>query len=225
MEEAGVTLVGGHSVEDPEFKYGLSVTGVIHPDRVIPSVGARLGDGVILTKPLGTGIISTALKAGALSADVLERVTRSMGTLNRIPSEIMQEIGVSACTDVTGFGLIGHACEMVVGQGKVGMALFIDGIPFFPETECLARMGMIPGGAYRNRDFYMKSVEMKGSIPEWIIDVLFDPQTSGGLLICISPERVDEMIERMRKSGIADVAVIGEIVSGEGKIVLTRRHG
>ena len=221
MEEAEVTLVGGHSVEDPELKYGLSVTGVIHPDKVITNAGTKVGDQVILTKPIGTGIINTALKGKMVSPDIVNRVTQSMITLNRIPSRIMQEVCVSACTDVTGFGLLGHACEMIVEEEKVGMVLHIDKIPIFPETENLAKTGIVPGGAHRNKKFRIGFIEKQREIPDWMMDILFDPQTSGGLLICVSPEKAYKMVQRMKQSGIEDSTIIGEIVNKpKGKIIL-----
>jgi selenide,water dikinase len=222
MEEAEVVLVGGHSVEDPELKYGLSVTGVVHPDKVITNRCAKIGDRVILTKPIGTGIINTALKAKLVASDVIDRVTESMTALNRKASEIVQEFGVNACTDVTGFGLLGHGCEMIVEEERVGMVLYCDKIPFFPEAENLAKMGIIPGGAHRNRDFRMKSVEMPKDMPEWVVDVLFDPQTSGGLLISVSQDKADKMVEKMKKLGVSDATIIGEIVEEpKGKLVLS----
>jgi len=221
LEEAEVTLVGGHSVEDPELKYGLSVTGVIHPDNVTTNSGAQVGDKVVLTKPLGTGIINTALKADMAPPDVVDIVTHSMVALNRKASEIMRETGASACTDVTGFGLVGHACEMIVEQERVGMILYPDTIPFFPETENLAKMGILPGGAHRNRDFRIQFVEIQENIPEWVVDVLFDPQTSGGLLICVPSEKADRMVQEMRQSGIENASIIGEIVEEpKGKITV-----
>ncbi len=221
MEEAEVTLVGGHSVEDPELKYGLSVTGVVHPDRVITNRDAKIGDLVILTKPIGTGIINTALKGKVVSPDIVNRVTQSMVTLNRIPSGIMQEIGVNACTDVTGFGLLGHACEMIVEDERVGMVLYPDKIPLFPETENLAKMGIVPGGAHRNKIFRAKFIEKEIEIPDWMMDILFDPQTSGGLLICVSSKKADEMLSKLRKSGMDDISIIGKIVKEpKGKIIL-----
>ncbi len=211
MEEAEVTLVGGHSVEDSELKYGLSVTGVIHPDKVILNTGAKVGDRLVLTKPIGTGIINTALKASMAGADTIKKVTESMRTLNREASEIMQEIGVSACTDVTGFGLLGHACEMIVEEEKVGMVIEADKIPIFPETENLAKMGIVPAGTYRNKMFRIRFIEKQREIPDWMLDILFDPQTSGGLLICVSPEKVNIMLQEMKDSGIENATIIGEI--------------
>ncbi len=221
MDEAEVTLVGGHSVEDPELKYGISVTGIIHPDKVITNAGAKVGDKVILTKLIGTGIINTALKPELVTPEIIDKVTESMIALNRKASEIMQEIGISACTDVTGFGLLGHACEMIVEDEKVGMVIYPDKVPLFPETENLAKMGIVPAGAYRNKMFRAGFIEKRIEISDWMMDILFDPQTSGGLLICVSPEKVDKMLRKMKESGIKNAIVIGEIVQEpRGKIIL-----
>ncbi len=221
MDEAEVILVGGHSVEDSELKYGISVTGVIHPDKVITNAGAEVGDQIVLTKPIGTGIINTALKENMVKADTIKKVTESMTTLNRKASEIMQEIGVSACTDVTGFGLLGHICEMIVENEKVGMVIYSDKVPLFPETENLAKMGIVPAGAYRNKEFRVRFIERRREISDWMIDILFDPQTSGGLLICVSPEKVDIMLQKMKDSGIEYATVIGKVIEEpKRKIIL-----
>lgn len=233
MEEANVTLVGGHSVEDTELKYGISVTGLIQPDKIILNTGAKVGDKIILTKPIGTGIINTALKAGMASPDVVNIVIESMTTLNRTASEIMQEIGVNACTDVTGFGLLGHACEMIMAgqevgrQGfyalpdKVGMVIYTDKIHIFPETEKFAQMGMVPGGTDRNKEFRQKFITLQTPIPDWKMDILFDPQTSGGLLISVADEKAQNLLQKLKNSGIKAATIIGEVVKDpKSKIVL-----
>jgi selenide,water dikinase len=212
MREAGVVLVGGHSVEDPELKYGLSVTGVIHPDRVIMNNGARVGDKLILTKPLGTGIISTALKDGKASEQAVARSVSSMATLNRKASELMLTVDVHACTDVTGFGLLGHTCEMIEGT-DVGMVIHPDAVPYFPEAKEYAEMGMVPGGTTRNRDFRIKMVEIDKSVSKVIVDILFDPQTSGGLLMAVPASDAEPLLKRMRREGIKEAAIIGEVVA------------
>lgn len=231
LTEAEVTLVGGHSVEDEELKYGLAVTGIVHPDKVIFNQVARVGDKIILTKPIGTGIINTALKAGIVSQEVLNIVIKSMITLNRIPSEIMQQVGVSACTDITGFGLLGHLAEMMAGEtngvmysSKVGMKIYCDKVPIFPEVEKLAKMGMIPGGTYRNKEFRVPFIENKRETPDFLIDILFDPQTSGGLLICVAKEKAEQMLKKMTTSGIEYATIIGEVIdSPKGKIILHQK--
>ena len=219
MKEAEAVLVGGHSVEDPELKYGLSVTGIVHPERVIRNQGARPGDRLILTKPLGTGIINTAIKAGLAEGETVERVTRTMAALNRGASEAMQEVGASACTDITGFGLLGHACEMIEGT-EGGMVVYASKDPYFPEAEEFAKMGLVPGGTYRNREFREQMVNLHPEIPPWLVDILFDAQTSGGLLISVPSSKVEALLERLRKRGV-EAALIGEVTREHpGRIVV-----
>jgi selenide,water dikinase len=220
MHEAGVMLVGGHSVEDEELKYGISVTGTIHPAKVVLNIGARAGDRLILTKPLGTGIISTAIKGDMADEGAVARITKSMSTLNQKAAELMQEVGVSACTDVTGFGLLGHAAEMIEGT-DIGMVIDSAAVPFFPEAKELAEMGMIPGGLHRNRDFRKNMVEMAQGIPQYLADILFDPQTSGGLLISVPEPKASRLLERLHEEGVAEAAIIGEVVAEpKGRIVV-----
>ncbi len=220
MREAGVVLVGGHSVEDPELKYGLSVTGVIHPDRVIMNNGARSGDKLILTKPLGTGIISTALKGGVASEQAVGRSVSSMATLNRKASELMLAIDVHACTDVTGFGLLGHACEMVQ-DCDVGMIINSNAVPYFPEAKEYAEMGRVPGGTTRNRDFRINMVDIDKNVSRVMLDILFDPQTSGGLLMAVPATNAEPLIKRMHQEGIKEAAIIGEVVAKpKAKIII-----
>jgi len=211
MKEAGATLAGGHSVEASELKYGLSVTGVIHPSRVLTNIGAEAGDVLILTKPLGTGIINTAIKAGMAKEESIEMVTRCMARLNKDASEVMQEIGARACTDITGFGLIGHAFEMIQGTGR-GIVIYASRVPLFPEAVNFAKMGLVPGGTYRNREFRMHQVDIDPAVSPYLSDILFDPQTSGGLLIAATTEKAGKMIKRLKERGIEEAALIGEVV-------------
>ncbi len=220
MHEAGVILVGGHSVEDHEPKYGLCVTGTIHPARVVFNTGAKAGDRLILTKPLGTGIISTALKGEKADEQAVAKITKSMATLNRKASELMLEVGVNACTDVTGFGLLGHAAAMVE-DSDVGMVIYSKSIPFFSEARELAERGYIPGGLQRNREFRIKMVEISRGVPDYLADILFDPQTSGGLLIAVPEPKASLLLERMLKAGIGEATIIGEVVDGpKGRIAV-----
>jgi selenide, water dikinase len=220
MREAGVVLVGGHSVEDNELKYGLSVTGVIHPDRVIMNQGAKVGDKLILTKPLGTGIVSTALKRGEASEQAVAKSVSSMATLNRKASELMLTVDVHACTDITGFGLLGHACEMIE-RTDVGMIIHADAVPYFPEAKEYAEMGMVPGGTARNRDFRIKMVDIDKNVSKVMVDILFDPQTSGGLLMAIPSDDAEPLLKKMRRAGIKEAAIIGEVVAKpKGRIVV-----
>lgn len=220
MREAEVVLVGGHSVEDPELKYGLSVTGIIHPDKVVTSSGAKAGDRLILTKPLGTGIINTAVKGEMADEELIARSINYMSTLNRKAAEAMMSVGVNACTDITGFGFLGHACEMIE-ETNVGLVVHASAIPFFPEVQELVEMGMVPGGLYRNRDFRMSMVDVDINVPEWKKDVMFDPQTSGGLLMAVSSDKADALLRNLRNAGVEDAVVVGEVVSThKGRIVV-----
>jgi selenide, water dikinase len=220
MKEANVTLIGGHSIDDVELKYGLSVTGTAHPKRLITNSGAVVGDKLILTKPLGTGIISTALKAGIASEEIISKITKSMAALNRKASELMQEMETHACTDVTGFGFIGHAYNLVQ-QSKVGIKINSDTMPFFAETEELAQKGFCPGGLHRNAEFYSPMVSFANHVPQYIKDILFDPQTSGGLLIVVAAKSAQDLLSELHKAGVKDAAIVGEIVNKpSSKIVI-----
>lgn len=211
LKEAGVVLVGGHSVEDPELKYGLSVTGFIHPDRVLTKKNLKAGDKLILTKPLGTGIINTAIKGGLASPEVIARVTRLMAELNRKSAEIMSRFPVHACTDITGFGLVGHLAEMVIGSG-CGIRLQGDLIPVIPEALEYAQMGFIPAGAYRNREFRADMTEFGFSVDRLMQDILFDPQTSGGLLICVPEDVSESLVRDLKSGGVPEAVIIGEVM-------------
>ncbi len=218
MREAGVILVGGHSVDDPVPKYGLCVTGTIHPAKVVFNTGARAGDRLILTKPLGTGIISTALKGEKAGKRAVDKITRSMVTLNRKASELMLEAGVNACTDITGFGLLGHAAGMIEGS-DVGIVIYAKSVPFFAEARKFAEMGYKPGGLERNREFRIKMVDINREVPDYLADILFDPQTSGGLLIAVPEAKASRLLERMHQAGIGEATIIGEVVSApKGRI-------
>ncbi len=212
MREAGVVLVGGHSIEDKELKYGLSVTGFIHPNRVLTKKNLKIGDQLILTKPLGTGIINTAIKGDFASSDMIGYVTQLMATLNRNAAEVMSAYPVHACTDITGFGLLGHLAEMVIGSG-MGIRLFADQIPIIPEAIEYAKIGLVPGGAYKNREFRQSMVEFADNIDIYTQDVLFDPQTSGGLLICVEKDSAASLLRSLNQKEITDVAIIGKVIS------------
>ncbi len=221
LREAEVVLIGGHSVEDQEIKYGLSVTGTIHPDHILTKGSAKPGDKLILTKPLGTGIINTAIKAKIASDEAIEKVTRSMKTLNRDASNIMQAVGVNCCTDITGFGLLGHACEVVDASG-VGMLFDIDSIPFFPEAITYSQAGLVPGGTHRNKKYREHQVNLDPNLPQESIDILFDPQTSGGLLISVPSEKAASLLDKLKKAGIQQAAIIGEVVSDPKGIIAVK---
>ena len=221
MNEADVLLVGGHSVDDREMKYGLSVTGTVHPERVVRNRGARAGDRLVLTKPLGTGIVNTALKAKMAPDSLVDQSIRTMAALNRAAAEAMMETpGVHACTDITGFGFLGHASEMVEG-GDVGFRIDSSKVPLFAGIRQFVDMGILPAGLYRNRDFRMPMIDIHPGCPPWVADVLFDPQTSGGLLIAVAAESAEALLSRIHDSGVPEAAVVGEVTGDEkGKIIV-----
>lgn len=217
LREAGVCLVGGHTVEDDELKYGLSVTGVIDPGRIVRNSTPLPGDRLILTKPLGTGIVTTAIKAELIDANTEAEAVRWMTTLNRRAAELMAECAAHAATDVTGFGLIGHAWEMAAGGG-VTIRLAIGQVPLMTGVPALVADGMVPAGCYRNRDHYARFVTGDGRAD--LLLPLYDPQTSGGLLIALAPAAADRFLAVARDEGLFAVA-IGEVVPrGEAAIEL-----
>lgn len=220
MREAGVVLVGGHSIDDKELKYGLSVTGTVHPKRMITNSGAKAGDKLILTKPLGTGIVNTAIKAGAADEKTIARVTKYMTSLNKKASELMQEYEPHSCTDITGFGFSGHVSQLAQNS-QVGIKIYSASLPFFPEVKEFTSKGLLPGGLHRNREFYGNKVEFVTQVPDYISDILFDPQTSGGLLIVITPKSAKPLLAKLQKAGLRDSAIIGEVISkSPGKLLI-----
>ena len=220
IKEAGALLVGGHSIEDKELKYGLSVTGLVHPDKVMLNSGARPGDQLLLTKPLGIGILSTAIKGGLAGEELEKMITECMITLNRIAGDAMAEVGAHGCTDITGFGLIGHLFEMAHAS-KVSITVDTAAVPLLPETHAFAAMGIIPEGAYKNKKFYEKWVTSNLRPLDPLEMILYDPQTSGGLLIAGSPEQIRLIAEKIRAAASLPCAVIGTVGAGEaGKIIL-----
>ncbi len=221
MREAGVLLVGGHSVEDNELKYGLAVTGVIHPDKVLFNRGAQVGDCLILTKPLGTGIVSTAIKVGEANQQLMSAATSCMTLLNKKASQIItSENDIHSCTDITGFGFLGHACEMIEGE-NVGLRINSSAVPVFAGVRELVETGFVPGGLYRNKDFRITQVQKEKSCPDWLFDILFDPQTAGGLFFSLPQSKSSALMKKMREAGIRDAAIVGEVVAEHaGKIVV-----
>ena len=209
--EAGAVIVGGHSIEDSEPKYGLSVTGIVHPDKILTNAGAQPGDLLILTKAIGTGVLSTAAKANLFPEGVAAAVD-SMAALNRTAAEVALQYKVHACTDITGFGLLGHVYEMASGSG-VSIKLQSASIPLLPDAAAAAAMGLVPGGAYTNRE-YFKTVIIDSSVPVYIQDLCFDPQTSGGLLFSVPADRANELLQKLQQAGIKQAAIIGEVIQG-----------
>ena len=222
LREAGAVLVGGHTVEDKEIKYGLAVTGTIHPGKILRKRGAQPGDALILTKRLGTGIVATAIKAGAASAEEEQALVASMITLNRAAAQALTGIVIHACTDITGFGLIGHLGEML-DEGKVGAELSASALALLPGVERHSAMGLLPGGLQRNREFCSSVVECAAGLATHQVDALFDPQTSGGLLLALPADQAALLLERLGQHGVEQAAVIGEISSSHPCRVIVRK--
>ena len=218
--EAGVPILGGHSVDDPELKYGLVAIGTVHPERVITNAGARPGDLLVLTKPLGIGVVTTAIKADRVDERVIEQAVRVMTTLNRVAAETMVDVGVNAATDVTGFGLLGHLWEVVRASG-VGARVRAREVPIVAGARALAEQGIVPGGTRRNREALAEIVRWAPAIDEVTQLLLCDAQTSGGLLIAVAPERCDALVERLRAAPTLAAAVIGELDDNAGVITVT----
>jgi cysteine desulfurase len=212
-EEAGIPVLGGHTIEDPEPKYGMVVSGIVHPEKVIKNTGAKVGDVLVLTKPLGTGIISTAMKRGVAEAHVIHKAIEVMKALNKTAAELMLKYDVSACTDVTGFGLLGHLKE-IIESSKVGAELDFDALPFIETTKDLAAAGLIPGGTFNNREFVDAVVDF-GDLSRTSQLLVSDAQTSGGLLVCLPPKEAELYLEELHTSGILDACIIGRVVDGE----------
>jgi selenide, water dikinase len=216
IREAGVSLLGGHSVDDEEIKYGLSVTGIVHPDKIMLNEGALPGDLLILTKPLGTGILSTAIKGKELKEETLVNLVSVMARLNKKASEAMLSVTAHAATDVTGFGLVGHLKEMI--KETLGVEIYREKLPYFREAIEFASTGFLPGGLYRNRDFFRGHVV--SSREDFFYDIIFDPQTSGGLLIALDPGDEEKFAEKALQLQ-AEYWIIGKFVKEpEGKIHL-----
>ena len=209
-EEAGVLIVGGHTVDDAEPKYGMSVTGVVHPGEQVTNAGAKPGDVLVLTKPIGTGIITTAGKQERVSAETLNRAVSIMSELNRKPAEAMMHVGVNACVDVTGFGLLGHLRLITQGSG-VSARVKASNVPVIEGVHELLEMGIAPGGTHRNLESLDGVVDWHEDITDQTQILLADAQTSGGLLIAVAPEKKDALLEALEDVGIQTRAVIGEI--------------
>ena len=225
LEEAGVALVGGHSINDEEIKFGFAITGVVKPDEIVTNAGAQPGDALILTKRIGTGIVAFAAQIGRASEESVRAAGESMATLNRAAAEVMREVGAHACTDVTGFGLLGHLCR-VVRESGVTAEVWWDAVPTFAGVRELAREGMISGAAERNREFADEMVEVGGDVPEDAVDVLYDAQTSGGLLLSVAEDRAEQALGELRRRGCSESAIIGRVVGrSKGEIVVTEREG
>ena len=221
VAESGALLIGGHSIQNDVPLYGLSVTGFVHPEKIQKNYGAKEGDILIITKQVGTGIVSTAAKVDMASKEAEEEAIKVMTTLNRLPKEIMDNYPVHACTDVTGFGLLGHGIEMAE-PSEVSFELYADEIPYVTESMSLAETGMIPEGAYKNKKYFDSKVDLSG-VKEVYGDLLFDPQTSGGLLYAVEAKYGEEIIKALKGSSLAtEVAVIGKVVPKKEKLIYVR---
>jgi selenide,water dikinase len=217
---AGAPILGGHSIDDPEPKYGLAVTGVVHPERILRNVGARPGDQLLLTKPLGSGILTTAIKRGILPEPEIERVTAVMAELNRPAGEVLAASGaVHALTDVTGFGLLGHLIEVCRGS-RLAARLELGRIPLLAGVSKLAESGYVTGASARNWMSYGDAVDLAPGISEAQRALLTDPQTSGGLLVACAPDAVDQVLRIFRDEGFAEAAVIGGLDGGAPRIAV-----
>ncbi|MFY2563710.1 selenide, water dikinase SelD [Corallococcus terminator] len=218
VEEAGISILGGHSIRDPEPKYGLAVTGVVHPKKVLTNAGAKPGDVLLLTKPLGTGIATTAIKRGLASKQLQKRVIAVMTLLNRAAGEVFASgrFKVNALTDVTGYGLLGHLLEMMTGS-KTRAAIDLERIPLIAEVPALAEAGVVPGGTRSNLAHVQKKVRFPKGLPEAIQWVLADAQTNGGLLASVPASDAPKALKALEKAGV-DVALIGEVRAGRSAI-------
>jgi selenide,water dikinase len=212
IHEAGALLVGGHSVDDTELKYGLSVTGVVHPDKVLTNGGARVGDQLILTKPLGTGVIATAMKGRLASPEATAAAIEVMTALNRLPSACLETVTLHAVTDITGFGLLGHALEMAKAS-HVEITLFAHQVPVLAAAKEYAAMGLVPAGSFANRRFCETHLKVAGGLDPLLVDLFSDAQTNGGLLLAVAPNQAEAFLECLQGHGIhaeAIGAVTGE---------------
>lgn len=218
VKEAGAVLVGGHSVQDDEPKYGLCVSGFVHPKKIFKNYGCRPGDILILTKQIGTGIVNTAIKAEMASEAAVKEAVTVMASLNKKAKEVVEKYDVSACTDITGFGLLGHCVEMA-SASEVTFELHVEDIAYLEEAISYAQMGLIPTGAYKNRGYSIDQVDC-GTVAEHYVDLLYDPQTSGGLLVSVSPEQAEEMIKDFAEKGMdTKISIIGKVLEKGEKLI------
>ncbi len=218
VKEAGAVLVGGHSVQDEEPKYGLCVSGFVHPDKIFKNFGCRPGDVLILTKQIGSGVVNTAIKGEIASPSAIKEAQTVMASLNKKAKQVVDRYRVSACTDITGFGLLGHCVEMA-SASEVTFDLRVRDIAYFEDAIDYAKMGLIPAGAYKNKGYSLGKVEV-GNIEEHYLDLLYDPQTSGGLLISVAPEEVKPILEDFKKMKMdTTVSVIGTVAEKSERLI------
>ncbi len=218
--EAGATIAGGHSVEDDEPKYGMCVTGFIHPDKIFKNFGAKPGDVLILTKPLGTGIINTAYKAGMCSENAEAKAIHAMASLNKNAKRAIENYPINCCTDITGFGLAGHSVEMAEASG-VTFVIDIKNAPVIEDVFEYAQMGLVPAGAYRNRDYFKDRVNADG-VDEQYVDLAYDPQTSGGLLFSVNEKYAEEIMGKLKESLDTDFDLVGRVIEKQEKCIVIK---
>ncbi len=218
VKEAGAVLVGGHSVQDDEPKYGLCVSGFVHPDKIFKNYGCRPGDVLVLTKQIGSGVVNTAIKAEMASASAIQEAQIVMASLNKKGKQVVEKYDVSACTDITGFGLLGHCVEMA-SASEVTFEIRVKDVAYFADAVDYAKMGLVPAGAYKNRGYSIGKVET-GAVEEHYLDLLYDPQTSGGLLISVSPEYLSDMLSDFKNAGMdTAVSVIGKVADKSDRLI------
>lgn len=212
VKESGAVVIGGHSIIDDEIKFGMAVTGTIHPDKILRNVGVQEGDALLLTKPLGTGIISTALKKGKASPETIDEAVRSMTTLNATAASVIRNFPVHACSDITGFGLLGHALEMASGS-NVTLVIEAAKMPLLRDAPGLAEKGYLTGGCKRNRDYLDGKMAIDPSLREGLVEVAMDPQTSGGLLVALAKRHAPKLLGELHNAGVKDAAILGYATS------------
>ena len=216
---AGMVVVGGHTVMDKELKYGMAVTGIVHPNKIVTNAAAKPGDQLVLTKPIGTGIVATALKRGKGTPELLERMAETMWTLNDVAGQAMVEHGAHAATDITGFGLIGHAWEMAKGS-NVHIRVHVTQVPMFEEALVFAKRGYLTQGDVSNRAYTRGAVTLDKGVSSEMVQVLFDPQTSGGLLIALPASQASALVDALHARSVGSAVIIGEVEAGDGTITV-----
>ncbi len=218
VKEAGAVLVGGHSVQDDEPKYGLCVSGFVHPDKIFKNYGCRPGDILVLTKQIGSGIVNTAIKAEMASEAAIREAQIVMASLNKKGKQVVEAYDVSACTDITGFGLLGHCVEMA-SASEVTFEINVRDVAYFEDAIAYAKMGLVPAGAYKNRGYSIGKVET-GSVQEHYLDLLYDPQTSGGLLISVAPGDLSKVLADFASANMeTQISVIGKVSEKSDKLI------
>lgn len=212
VKEAGAVIIGGHTIKDKELKYGLAVTGIVDMDKIVSTTGARPGDGLVLTKPLGTGVVSTALKAGRASPQTVEEINTLMTQLNHSASQCMLEVGVNACTDITGFGLLGHLLQVLMAS-KVGARILVEEVPLVSSALEYARRGLVPGGTKKNFEYVQPYTKVLNKIDPTVHTLLCDAQTSGGLLMAVPEEKAGDLVDLLHRHDVLSARLIGHVIA------------